>query len=61
MTSLFYVDNSVDSVEKESKSQRNSQNNDTVVKTCVVIYRLIFCIRNFVTDEIDRNNSNRVS
>ena len=61
LTSFFYVDNSVDCVEKLSEFLRNSQNNDTVVKRCVVIYRVIFCIRNFVTDEIVRNNSKRVS
>ncbi len=61
LTSFFYVDNSVDCVEKLSEFLRNSQSNDTVVKRCVVIYRVIFCIRNFVTDEIVRNNSKRVS
>lgn len=61
LTSFFYVDNSVDCVEKLSEFLRKSQNNDIVVKRCVVIYRVIFCIRNFVTDEIVCNNSKRVS
>ncbi len=42
MTSFPNVDKSVDCVENELKIPRMTSNNDTVVKTCVVIYRLIF-------------------
>ena len=42
MTSVLNVDKSVDSVEKASKSQRMTADNDTLYKSSVVIYRLIF-------------------